>query len=195
MTHPGRPGRILGTGPLKGDMVATKEKELPDGLAEAADAAPGGEAAAAGEAAPQPGKKRKLVMIGGAALLALGGGGGAYMWMIGGEGGEAGKAEAMPEKFVDIPPMTVNLRTADGATRFLKVHLMLVPGKAPEEAIGKKLPLVIDSYQPFLRELRPEDLSGSAATFRLKEEMLVRANAVLGAGAVRDVLIQDLIQQ
>ena len=107
----------------------------------------------------------------------------------------AEEAEEGAETFVDVPPMTVNLRTADGASRFLKVHLMLVPGKAEAEAITKKLPLVIDSYQPFLRELRPEDLSGSAATFRIKEELLVRGNAALGAGAVRDVLIQDLVQQ
>jgi len=173
--------------------VATKAKELPDGLADAEDKAPGdkpGEQDAGG----QPNRKRKLVVVGAAALLALGGGGGAYMWLVGGEAPAAAAAET-PDNFVDIPPMTVNLRTADGDTRFLKVHLMLVPGKAENAEIEKRLPLIIDSYQPFLRELRPEDLSGSAATFRLKEEMLVRANAVLGAGSVRDVLIQDLIQQ
>ena len=59
----------------------------------------------------------------------------------------------------------------------------------------EKLPLILDAYQPFLRELRPEDLAGSAAVFRLKEEMLVRTTRALGPGAVVDVLIQDLIQQ
>jgi flagellar FliL protein len=53
--------------------------------------------------------------------------------------------------------------------------------------------------QPFLRELRPDDLAGSAAVFRIKEEMLSRTTQALGqalgAGAVRDVLIQDLVQQ
>lgn len=181
--------------------MASKAKELPDGLAEAAEPAPaekpGAVTAAADPAAPGEPKKRNLLIIGVAALLALGGAGGAYMWLIaGGESGsEAAGAAEMPEKLVDVPPLTVNLRGADGATRFLKVHAMLVPGKATEELIGKRLPLIIDSYQPFLRELRPEDLAGSAATFRIKEEMLVRANAVLGPGAVRDVLIQDLIQQ
>ena len=57
-----------------------------------------------------------------------------------------------------------------------------------------RLPLVIDRFQPFLRELRPDDLSGSAASCRVKEELLVRSNQALGDGSVRDVLIQDLIQ-
>ena len=61
--------------------------------------------------------------------------------------------------------------------------------------VPAELPLVLDSFQPFLRELRPEDLSGSAAVFRIKEEMMVRATATLGAGQVKDILIQDLVQQ
>lgn len=178
--------------------MAKEDSNLPEGLADAAqDGTETGDAAAQGA----PNKKKRLIIIAAAALVALGGGGGAYVMLAG--GGDAAahgeEAEAEPEEgaetFVDVPPMTVNLRTADGATRFLKVHLMLVPGKIEAEAITKKLPLVIDSYQPFLRELRPEDLSGSAATFRIKEELLVRGNAALGAGAVRDVLIQDLVQQ
>ena len=54
---------------------------------------------------------------------------------------------------------------------------------------------MLDAYQPFLRELRPEDLAGSAAIFRIKEAMLARANDVLGPDMVKDILIQDLIQQ
>jgi flagellar FliL protein len=76
----------------------------------------------------------------------------------------------------------------------LKVHVMLVPGSLSVEELTARLPLVVDRFQPFLRELRPEDLSGSAATFRIKEELLIRANQALGTGTVRDVLIQDLMQ-
>jgi flagellar FliL protein len=57
------------------------------------------------------------------------------------------------------------------------------------------LPLILDAYQPFLRELRPEDLAGSAAVFRVKEELLIRANQVAGDGTVKDILIEDLVQQ
>ena len=43
--------------------------------------------------------------------------------------------------------------------------------------------------------MRPEDLSGSAAVFRIKEEMLVRTTAAVGTGMVKDILIQDIVQQ
>jgi flagellar FliL protein len=151
----------------------------------------------------KPGKpKKKLIVIGiAAALLLLGGGGGAYALMGAAGGpdkgseGHASKGEGV-DTFVDIPPMTVNLRSADGTPRFLRVHLMLVPTSADKQAeITRKLPLIIDTFQPFLRELRPEDLAGAAAAFRLKEEMLIRANQQTGGGTVADVLIQDLVQQ
>jgi flagellar FliL protein len=131
-------------------------------------------------------------------VLAAGGGGAAYM-MLGNGSGEAGAEADAPTEvaaYVEVPPMTVNLRSADGRARFLKVRFVLVPRKANgEETLKEKLPLILDAFQPFLRELRPEDLAGSAAVFRLKEEMIVRAARVVGPDVVRDVLIQDLIQQ
>lgn len=148
---------------------------------------------------PTAGGKRKKLVIGAAVLLLLAGAGGGSAWYFLGGAPHEEKAEkpleVTAEKLVDVPPMTVNLRSPDGTTRMLRVRIMLVPGEGRKEEVTGRLPLVIDRFQPFLRELRPEDISGSAATFRLKEEMLVSANAVLGAGAVRDVLIQDLVQQ
>ncbi|RXR29603.1 flagellar basal body protein FliL [Sphingobium fluviale] len=162
-------------------------------------------------------------MIGGAAaLLLVAGGGGAAMMLAGGEEkpayGEQAKevhAEAEEEEaeeeesaegesegkdgelpLVDVPPMIVNLRTTNGEPRYLKIRFMLEAKSAEKtEKLKAKLPLIIDSYQPFLRELRPEDISGSAAVFRIKEEMLVRATEAAGKGMVKDVLIQDLVQQ
>lgn len=174
-----------------------------------------------GEAAAKPkGSKKKLMIIIGAAVLVLGGGGGgAAIFLMGSDKpaaktaeGEHGEAEAEPEAeaegegekskdgksaaYLDVPPLVVNLRSADGAARFLKVHFVLVPGKASSvEKLQGKLPLLIDAYQPFLRELRPEDLNGSGAVYRVKEELLVRATQTLGPDAVKDVLIQDLVQQ
>jgi len=145
--------------------------------------------------------KKKWIVVGAAVgVLLLGGSGAAYALMGGGKTQEAAESHGSEgegaDTFIDIPPMTVNLRSADGTPRFLRVHLMLVPTSADrQDEITKKLPLVIDNYQPFLRELRPEDLAGSAAAFRLKEEMLIRANQQLGKGTVADVLIQDLVQQ
>lgn len=146
-----------------------------------------------------PKKKKKLIVIAAAALLVLGGGGGATAWLMG--GGEGHAAEGAPAEkeagaYIEVPPMTVNLRSGDGKPRYLKLRFILVAGDpANEDKVNEKLPLILDGMQPFLRELRPEDLSGSAAVFRLKEEMLTRATRVAGPGIVTDVLIQDLIQQ
>lgn len=164
---------------------------------EAEDETEGAEAAS--PAKPKS-KKKKLAIIGAAVLLLAGGGGGsAYMFLGSGEehaAEEAAEVSEEPPIYVEVPPLTVNLRTADGQTRFLKVRLVLVPADAEkEEAVRAKLPLILDAFQPFLRELRPEDLAGSAAVYRLKEELILRSASVLGPDAVGDVLVQDLIQQ
>lgn len=163
----------------------------------------------AAPAAPKAGKKKLLIIVAAIVLLLLAGGGAAF-FLLGGKSdpkaeaakAEAAKAEAAKHgggeegvKFVDIPAMVVNIRSPDGAARFLKVHVMLVPGTMKDDAIKAGLPLVLDAYQPFLRELRPEDLAGSAAMFRVKEELLVRTTGALGEGSVKDVLIEDLVQQ
>jgi flagellar FliL protein len=143
--------------------------------------------------------KKMLIIIGAIVTLLLVGGGAAYTMLSGGESTEEVKAEGYGEgrvSYVEAPPMVVNLREADGSARFLKVRFTLIPVN-PDKAddLKKKLPLIVDAFQPFLRELRPEDLSGSAAVFRIKEEMLVRATEAVGQHQIKDILIQDLIQQ
>jgi flagellar FliL protein len=157
-----------------------------------------------GEATAPAGKagRRKLIIVAaGVATLLIGGGGGYALLGHKATKGEAAKASAAAEhgegdEFIDVPSMVVNMRSPDGATRFVKVHFMLVPAEgAKGEEIKKRLPLLLDAFQSFLRELRPEDLAGSAAIFRIKEELLVRARDTLGPNQVQDILIQDLIQQ
>ena len=151
---------------------------------------------------PRFSKKLKII-IGAAVLLLIIGGVAAVMFLPKGEKKEehaAAPAEGGHGEdaatYIDAPAMVVNLRGADGTARFLKIRFTLVPESADKvEEIKAKLPAVVDAFQPFLRELRPEDLAGSAAVFRIKEEMLVRANEALGKGEIKDILIQDLIQQ
>lgn len=161
-----------------------------------------------------PPSRKRLILIGAAvAVLLIGGGGGyfAYTKFAGGGssshdsesasaegGGEGGSEGAKPGKssYVEVPSMVVNLRGSDASARFLKLRFILVAAdESKSDAVKEKLPLVLDALQPFLRELRPDDLDGSGAVFRIKEEMMRRANQALGPGMVSDVLIQDLIQQ
>ncbi len=154
-----------------------------------------------GTSAPKkPRFSKKLVIIAAAvAALLLVGGGAAYMLLGRSEPTDEVASEAHDEgevRYIEAPPMVVNLREADGSARFLKIRFTLVPVTASKaDDLKKKLPLIVDAFQPFLRELRPEDLSGSAAVFRIKEEMLVRAVGAVGPNQIKDILIQDLIQQ
>jgi flagellar FliL protein len=144
-----------------------------------------------------------MLVIGGAAVLALlAGGGGAWWFMSGGESGgdHQAAAEGAAEgddksSYIEVPAMIVNLRGGDSQARFLKLRFIIVAANGKADKVKDKLPVVLDALQPFLRELRPDDLNGSAAVFRIKEEMMTRATQALGAGMVKDVLIQDLVQQ
>lgn len=147
--------------------------------------------------------RRMLIIIGAVVVLLLAAAGGAFFLLQPASGGEKHAEEAPAEEhgeegeiYVEAPAMVVNLQGADGTARFMKIRFTFVPTSASKgEKIKAKLPLIVDSFQPFLRELRPEDLAGSAAVFRIKEEMLVRATGAMGPGVVKDILIQDLIQQ
>lgn len=170
----------------------------------AADEGDDSEVIEVGADAPQAGaaRRRKLLIAGvAAAVLVAGGGTGAFLLTRSDaatavEEHAATAGDDVMNQPVDVPPLLVNLRSPDNAPHFLKVHVMLVPGpKSSADALKKEVPVLLDAYQPFLRELRPEDLSGSAAVFRIKEQLLVRAHETLGEGHVKDVLVQDLIQQ
>lgn len=170
-----------------------------------ADDGDDGEVIDVGADAPKAGatRRRKLVIAGiAAAVLLIGGGTGTVLMTRGDAPAEevaghgATATDDVMNQPVDVPPLLVNLRSPDNAPHFLKVHVMLVPGpKSSADTLKKEVPVLLDAYQPFLRELRPEDLSGSAAVFRIKEQLLVRAHETLGEGHVKDVLVQDLIQQ
>jgi flagellar FliL protein len=48
-------------------------------------------------------------------------------------------------------------------------------------------------FQTFLRELRPEDLSGSAGSYQLRMEIQRRVNLVIAPAKVNSVLIQEML--
>jgi flagellar FliL protein len=49
--------------------------------------------------------------------------------------------------------------------------------------------------QSFLRELRPDDLAGSAGSYQLRAELLRRVNLVAAPGKVDAVLIEEMLVQ
>lgn len=141
--------------------------------------------------------KRPAVLAGAAVVTLVCGGLGAFAYQrmeSPSEGHEEVEA-AKSSSYVEVPPLIVNLR-GGSESRFLKLRFIAVAANdETADEVKAKLPVVLDALQPFLRELRPEDLDGSAAVYRIKEEMMRRTNDAIGPDKVTDILIQDLVQQ
>ncbi|MCC7425961.1 MAG: flagellar basal body-associated FliL family protein [Alphaproteobacteria bacterium] len=174
-----------------------------------ADASDAEDAAAGGK---KRGKGRLLLLL---AVPLLLGGAGAGLWFTGilppllGMGGHepaqaeagaaagpAGARAAAQPVFVDLPEMIVNLNTGGRRPSYLKLRAKLeVSSSAEAEAVQRAMPRLVDLFQTYLRELRPEELRGSIGTWRLREELLARANLALAPARAADVLFQDMLVQ
>lgn len=113
----------------------------------------------------------------------------------GAEGGEHGEG-AKQSAFFEIPNLLVNLNSTSKQPRFLKISVKLEledPAELPK--IEQVMPRVVDHFQTYLRELRVEDLRGSAGLYRLKLELLSRVQAAAPGINVRDVLFQEILIQ
>jgi flagellar FliL protein len=147
---------------------------------------------------------KKLLIAGAAAMVLLLGGGGAglYFFVFSAPKVEGTKtAEAIPVTppqvaFYDVPDIITNLQSADGNPTYLKLSTALELDNAEEKAgLATVMPRVVDQFQGYLRELRIDDLKGSAGVIRLKEELLRRINVAAAPYHVRDVLLKEMIIQ
>ena len=148
----------------------------------------------------------KLILFGGiGAIVLLLGGGGAYWFFFSGSDKPTQLAAGAPEPlpatppnitYYDVPDIIVNIQGADSAPAYLKLSVSLELDSAEEKAgIQALMPRVVDQFQGYLRELRIDDLKGSAGVIRLKEELLRRINAAAAPYRVRDVLLKQMIVQ
>ncbi len=145
---------------------------------------------------------KKLVLFVGLPFLVLSLGGGAAWTFFSGKHEEEVKQAAATAKepnqtlYYDLPEMLVNLNTGGRKASYLKVKVSLeVDHQSALKELDAKLPRVIDDFQIYLRELRLEDLNGSAGMFRLKEELLRRVNTSLYPTKVKDVLFKEMLVQ
>jgi flagellar FliL protein len=156
------------------------------------------------EAPPKKAAKRKLIIIAAVpvALLLIGGG----LWFTGilphvlgmdkqeHSGKEA--AKPVPPTYIELPDMVANLNTATHKPSYVKLAAKVEVAK-PEDAekVKAALPRLQDMMQTYLREMRPEELRGSAGTYRLREELLARANVAVAPAKVSDVLFTQMLIQ
>ena len=193
-------------------MAEAKVKEAPADEAGAEDGEGGG-----GKKKPP---LKLIIIIAAAAVLVLGGGGTAAFLLLkpkpdataekGHEkkkkpakedkkGGKDEKAAVVREGpdgvlFYTLPDIVVNMQTADGRPTFLKLKLTLeMPDQDAVDALEPNMPRLQDMFQTFLRELRPEDLSGSQGSYQLRMEILRRVNLVIAPSKANAVLIEEML--
>ena len=150
------------------------------------------------------GNRKLLIIVAAGLVLVLGGGGaGLYFFVLAGsdETQVAENETPLPPTppdvvYYDVPDIIVNIQSGDGNPAYLKLSTSLELDNPEEKAgVTALMPRIVDQFQGYLRELRIDDLKGSAGVLRLKEELLRRINAAAAPYRVRDVLLKEMIVQ
>lgn len=134
-------------------------------------------------------------------ILALGGVA-AWLFLFSGgeeehlaEGEHAEEAEELYEPhYVEFSePILININNEDGNGDILMLELnIVVKDEESVHAVEERMREIMDGYIGFLRELRTDDLVGSAAYHRLRLELLRRTNLAIAPAEADDVLIVNL---
>lgn len=215
---------MLGKKKKKKEEADASEADA-DSAAKPEDAANENAEGAEGEAPAKKkmsGKKLVLFFILPAVLVLGGGGAAAYLLLFngghpeqhaeGGHGkekaGEHGGGESTPGPngttiiqgegvvFVTMPEMLVNISGPDGRPSFLKLKLTIeASNEDVATSLATQLPRVTDEFNGFLRELRTDDLAGSAGAYRLRLELLRRVNLAIAPAQANAVLIEEMMVQ
>jgi flagellar FliL protein len=160
-------------------------------------------AEADGEAGKAPAKRRfslKLILMAVGGLVAVGaiGWGADYFFFDGKSEKATAVNQVKPAVFMDMPEVLVNLSNTGAAerTQYLKVKVVLeLPDQEMTGQIQPVMPRLMDTFQTYLRELRPTDLDGSAGLYRLKEELTRRVNAAIAPSRINAVLFKEIVIQ
>lgn len=118
-----------------------------------------------------------------------------------GEHGEAagahgGAAAVVTPVYYELPGFLVNLNSTSSRVSFLKMSVTLELRDAAAVAVmDANKPRVQDTFNTYLRELRPADIQGSAGIYRLRTELISRLNSTIAEGVVKDILFGEIIVQ
>lgn len=159
-----------------------------------------------GATAPQKGGRKWLLL----ALPLLLGGLGGGLWYGGmlpfghspeqvaedGGAAAAGRGSARAPVFTDMPEILTNLNASGRRATFIRLRAKLeLATEGDAAAIQAAMPRLLDLFQTYLREMRPEELRGSQGTYRLREELRNRASIAAHPAKVLDVLFIEMIVQ
>jgi flagellar FliL protein len=155
----------------------------------------------ASQEAAKPSGKRKLILLAiplGLAVLLAG------LWFSGLLPGWLGLSHAQTADsqktpapvFIDLPEMVANLNGNPRRPSYVKLVARIEVAR-PEDAerVRQAMPRLQDLFQTYLREMRPEELRGSAGVYRLREELIARADAAAAPARITDVLFSQMLIQ
>jgi len=157
---------------------------------------------------PKKGKSKLLIIVPVVLVLAIVGGLFATGVIGGGDkkkeedvasaDGAHGEKSGKPAKpvYYELPEFLVNLSGTGTRVSFLKMSVTLeLRDQAAVPLVEANKPRIIDTFNTYLREMRPTDLSGSAGIYRLRDELMTRMNKTIEEGLVKDILFSEIIVQ
>ncbi|MGG5817966.1 flagellar basal body-associated FliL family protein [Falsiroseomonas sp. HW251] len=154
--------------------------------------------------ATKKGGRKKLMLLALPVVVAAIGAGlwfsGVLKPLLGGdhaqETAEAATPPAPQPAFVDLPDIVSNLNAPGRRASFVRVKAKLEVSRQEDVAtVQAAMPRLIDLFSTYLREVRPEELRGSAGSHRLREELIARASLAAAPARVTDVLFVEILVQ
>ena len=176
-----------------------------------------------GEEKPKKSPLKLALFIGLPVLILLLAGVGGFLLFAGGGGDEAGHADAshgesggdghgggdthaaaeshaephyfdLREGDGEVETITTNIRSSDGRPVLVQLKLSFESTNPEMESILQShVDPIMDQFIMFLRELREDDLYGSAGMHRVRLELLRRVNLAIEPAQVDAVLIQEFL--
>jgi len=149
-------------------------------------------------------KSKKPLLIGGVLMLLLGGGGfyATYAGLLFGTSTEAEMAyeepieepTPMPEvAFIPLEPLTINLASETGGTRFLRFRAHIEVPKNYEADVTELSPRIVDVINGYLRAINIEQIEDPSALMQIRSHILRRIEIVAGPERINDLLIMEFV--
>ena len=97
---------------------------------------------------------------------------------------------------IDVPDIVTNLDSGNRRAVFIKLKARVeISHKADQLLISANMPRILDAFHTYLRSMRPEELRGGEGTYRLREALMSRIDAIAAPVQVTDVLFVEMLIQ
>ena len=98
--------------------------------------------------------------------------------------------------FYDLPEILVNLNNVETRKTFLKLRVSLeLASQREAPRVEARMPIIVDNFHAYLRELRVDEIKGSEGMHRLQKELMARVTAATAPARVDALLFKELLVQ